>query len=194
MEYTNTIWMGNLTGDITERDIIMIFDQFSKYIFDIYCKILKIEYRINDINIFYKSYNYGYAFIEFDSVKIAKIVIQQYNGRLIGGQYLRLNFGKENIKYPKKSNKIYTVSLIFLIYFLIQLFISNIDENVDNPELFKFFKKKYESIKSVCIVYDKENDKSRGFGFLNVRNYIDFLDILRNTRPFFLRDRKLVIK
>ena len=76
--------------------------------------IIKIENRINDINIYYKSYNYGYAFIEFDSVKIAKRVIQQYNGRVILGQYLNLNFGRENSNYTKKCNKIYTVSNLFI--------------------------------------------------------------------------------
>lgn len=74
----------------------------------------KIENRINDINIYYKNYNYGYAFIEFDSVKIAKRVIQQYNGRIVLGQYLNLNFGRENSNFPKKCNKIYAVSLIYL--------------------------------------------------------------------------------
>lgn len=50
------------------------------------------------------------------------------------------------------------------------------------------------SVKSVCIIYDQETAESRGFGFLNLKNYIDFLDILRNNKPFFLRDRKLTIK
>ena len=69
--------------------------------------ISKIEYRINDINIYYKSYNYGYAFIEFDSVKVAKRVIQKYNGRVILGQYLKLNIESENPRYTKKVDKIY---------------------------------------------------------------------------------------
>lgn len=49
-------------------------------------------------------------------------------------------------------------------------------------------------MKSVRIIYNRETNDSRGFGFLNLKNYIDFLDILRNNRPFILRDRKLVIK
>ena len=36
MEYTHTVWMGNISNDITERDIIKIFGQYSKYIFNIY--------------------------------------------------------------------------------------------------------------------------------------------------------------
>ena len=32
MESTNTIWMGNINNNMTERDIIKIFDSYSKYI------------------------------------------------------------------------------------------------------------------------------------------------------------------
>ena len=74
---------------------------------------MQIEYRINDINIYYKTHNYGYAFIEFDSVKIAKRVIQKYNGRVVSGQYLKLNIATPNLRYPKKVDKIYTVSHLF---------------------------------------------------------------------------------
>ena len=31
LECSNTIWMGNISNDITERDIIKIFDKVSKY-------------------------------------------------------------------------------------------------------------------------------------------------------------------
>ena len=65
---------------------------------------MQIEYRINDINIYYKTHNYGYAFIEFDSVKIAKRVIQKYNGRVVSGQYLKLNIATPNLRYPKKKH------------------------------------------------------------------------------------------
>ena len=95
---------------------------------------------------------------------------------------MQLNWGKDNTKYTKKTNKVYT------------LYISNIDENVDDDELFDYFKEKYDSVKSAFVVYNQVTDESRGFGFLNVLNYIDSLDILRNNKPFYLRNRKLVIK
>ena len=33
MEYTSTLWIGNISNNITERDLVKMFDKFSKYIF-----------------------------------------------------------------------------------------------------------------------------------------------------------------
>ena len=30
MEYSNTVWMGNISNNITERDIMQIFREYSK--------------------------------------------------------------------------------------------------------------------------------------------------------------------
>ena len=43
-------------------------------------------------------------------------------------------------------------------------------------------------------IYKQNSNDSRGFGFLNLTSYIDFLDILRNNKPFILREKILIIK
>lgn len=65
---------------------------------------------------------------------------------------------------------------------------------MDNEELFDFFSQKYDSIKSVSIIYNQKTDESRGFGFLSLLSYEEFLDILRSNFPFILRNRKLIIR
>jgi len=91
---------------------------------------LKIEEKIININIIHKTeYKDGFAFIEFDSHKTAKHVIQEYNNKIISGQLLTLNWARQN--YSNNNNNIknsrneinanyYTVNYIFFNnYFII---------------------------------------------------------------------------
>ena len=81
---------------------------------------LKIEEKIIKINIIQKTqHKDGYAFIEFDSHKTAKHVIQEYNNKIINGQLLTLNWARQNYNNNIKNNRneiisnYYTVNYIF---------------------------------------------------------------------------------
>lgn len=57
-----------------------------------------------------------------------------------------------------------------------------------------FFKKQYPSILSGRIIKDQNTGKSKGFGFVNLLNYNEYLKLLNLDKPLIFHGKTLTIK
>ena len=68
------------------------------------------------------------------------------------------------------------------------------DTTVDDEEFLNFFKKLFRTIKSGMIIYDSNTGKSKGYGFINLTSYIEYLKLIKSNKPYFLHQKILIIK
>eukprot|EP00102_Acyrthosiphon_pisum_P024116 XP_016661326.1 PREDICTED: polyadenylate-binding protein-like [Acyrthosiphon pisum] len=98
----------------------------------------------------------GYGFVHFETKQSATQSIEKVNGMLLNGKKVfvgRFVGRNDREKELGQQAKLYT-----------NVYIKNIDENVNEKELFEMFKK-YGTITS-CKVMFKDDGSSRGFGFV----------------------------
>ena len=68
------------------------------------------------------------------------------------------------------------------------------DSLTNENELTQFFKKDYFSVLSSRIIKDSFSGKSKGFGFLNLSNYNEYMKLLNLNKPIILKGKILIIK
>ena len=61
-------------------------------------------------------------------------------------------------------------------------------------ELTDFFKKVFFSVISSRIIKDSFSGKSKGFGFINLSDYNEYMKLLNLNKPLILKGRILIIK
>ena len=74
------------------------------------------------------------------------------------------------------------------------IYVGNLDISIDELELTNFFKKKYLSILSSRIIKDSSNGKSKGFGFINLSDYNEYMQLLKLETSLILGGKMLNIK
>ena len=65
---------------------------------------------------------------------------------------------------------------------------------IDENELTSFFQKKFLSVLSSKIIRDSTNGKSKGFGFVNLSDYSEYMKLLKYYKPIIIRGQILTIK
>ena len=70
----------------------------------------------------------------------------------------------------------------------------NVDITVDVEEFVNFFKKSFKSIKSGTIIYDSNTGMSKGYGFINLTNKVEYLKLIKGNQNYYLHQKMLVIK
>ena len=68
------------------------------------------------------------------------------------------------------------------------------DISIDETQLTNFLKKKYISVLSSKIIKDSFNGKSKGFGFVNLSDYNEYMKLLKLDTPIILGGKMLTIK
>ena len=138
MNTEGTLWMGDLEAWISESFIINSFLEFG-----FKPKFVKL---INDKRI-NKSRNF--CFITFNNLEEANEALFKLNAKKIPktNMFFKLNLTKNNPKIKKN------------------LYVSNLPREVNDLELFSFFKSKYPSVYYASIITD--NGCSRGYGFVH---------------------------
>ena len=121
---------------------------------------------------------------------------------------LKLCWPKDNIKDIKNLEKfekeedeteedsIFTVRYILYkkIYLLLQVYVGNLDDSLDEEDFINYFKSYCESVKSGIIIRDSHTGKSKGYGFINLSSYEDYLRLIKSSQSYFLNNKMLVIK
>ena len=65
---------------------------------------------------------------------------------------------------------------------------------IDENELTSFFQKEFLSVLSSKIIRDSTNGKSKGFGFVNLSDYSEYMKLLKYYKPIIIRGQILTIK
>ncbi len=65
---------------------------------------------------------------------------------------------------------------------------------IDENELTSFFQKEFLSVLSSKIIRDSTSGKSKGFGFVNLSDYSEYMKLLKYYKPIIIRGQILTIK
>ena len=68
-----------------------------------------------------------------------------------------------------------------------------LDNSTEEEELTTFFKNEFSSVKSSKIIRDS-NGKSKGFGFINLQDFNEYMGLLKLDRPLIFKGQILIIK
>lgn len=97
---------------------------------------------------------------------------------------LSLNWAKQN-SYIKNNDK-EIENTIYTAY------VGNLDNSTEEEELTTFFKNEFSSVKSSKIIRDS-NGKSKGFGFINLQDFNEYMGLLKLDRPLIFKGQILII-
>jgi RNA recognition motif-containing protein len=73
------------------------------------------------------------------------------------------------------------------------LFVAGLPYDLDDDELMEIFEK-FGEVNSAKVAMDKETGKSRGFGFVDMKNEADAKDAIENLNDISLGKKPLVVK
>ena len=65
---------------------------------------------------------------------------------------------------------------------------------INENELTNFFQKEFLSVLSSKIIGDSTSGKSKGFGFVNLSDYNEYMKLLKYNKPIIIRGQILTIK
>ena len=134
MSTNNILWMGDILPGMTESFILNAF-----YNYEIRPTGVKLimDKKTNKIK--------NYCFINFANIQNANEALTKLNGKpIIGTQYLfKLNWAN----YHKGTNK--------------SVYVGNLSSEINDIDLYNFFKKKYDSVHHANVITD--NGISKGY-------------------------------
>ena len=105
MDPLKTLWMGNLRQGTDQNYIREIFNQLSKTKTQlINFHFINIDIKLLNIRILFKEPNKkGSAFIEFETPEIAQKMLKEFNGKIVNGHLLKLNWTRLSLKNINNS-------------------------------------------------------------------------------------------
>jgi len=165
MNSNNTLWMGDIFPWMTETFILDSFNKYEKKPSSI--KLIK-DKKTNKIK--------NYCFIIFPNIKKANDALFELNGKPIINTQLtfKLNWANYNISNYKS------------------LYVENLKSDVNDNELYNFFKKKYESVINANVI--KENGISQGYGIILFKNENEYFKCLNEMNNTIFHGNKIQVK
>jgi len=160
-----TLWMGDLDYWMDES---FIKNSFIQYGFTPINVKLIIDKR------FHKNQNF--CFVTFNNLKEANNALFQLNRKKIpnSNSYFKLNLTKKSSENKK------------IIY------VGNLPQKIGENELYRYFKSKYSSVITACVL--SNNDKSKGYGFVNFTDETDYQNCLKEMDGKLFNNRKIKVK
>ena len=165
MSTNKSLWMGDIVPGMTES---FILNSFYKYeIKPIGVKLIN-DKKTNQIK--------NYCFINFSNTQNANDALMKLNGKpIIGTQYIfKLNWAN----YHKGLNK--------------SVYVGNLSPEINDIDLFKFFKKKYESVHHANVI--TVNGISKGYGFVLFTNENEYLKCLNEMNGILFNGNQIKVK
>lgn len=141
MSIEYTLWMGDIKPWMNE-----LFIQNSFYHFGLMPKSIKL---IKDKNL---NNPLNYCFINFDSLEKANQALNKLKNKKIPNSNIKFKLNWANKNFDKFKSA----------------YISNIPLEVEDSDLFNFFKKKYPSVIHATII--RENNGKKNYGFVYFTN------------------------
>ena len=150
MSTENTLWMGDIEPTMTEQIILEAF-----YYYDI--KPISVKLIKDKKTNTYRNY----CFINFDNIIEANKALSKLNGKKFpnSSNIFKLNWSNYNSEFNKN------------------VYVGNLPQNVDDIELYNFFKQKYNSVHHASVILD--NGISKQYGFVHFLNEADYENCLK---------------
>jgi RNA recognition motif-containing protein len=165
MNSNNTLWMGDIFPWMTETFILDSFNKYEKKPSSI--KLIK-DKKTNKIK--------NYCFIIFPNIQKANDALFELNGKPIINTQLtfKLNWANYNSSFNKS------------------VYVGNLKNEINDLELFNFFKKKYDSVHHANIITD--NGISKGYGFVLFTNENEYLKCLNEMNGIIFHGNHIKVK
>lgn len=164
----STIWIGDIDPWMDETFVRNIFINIAPI------KSIKVMKK--------NGQSIGYGFIEFESEEIANYVLSNYNGKSILGYNKLLKLSKAQYNLNKKSED------------EIQIYICDMDINVNEEQLKDFFEKDFKSVTGAKIICDPYTRISKGYGFIKFKNQEDANRAVTEMNGKLLNSKRIRVK
>ena len=118
----------------------------------------------------------GYAFVEFESVDAARAVLDHFHGSTIPGTSVkfRLNWRTKSVNSDDRARSGRTE--------VPSLYVGDLSAEVTSEQLFQAFAERFASCTSAKVIRDQNTDRSKGYGFVDFKDYNEFLQALQTMR------------
>ena len=123
--------------------------------------------------------NKNFCCIVFDTFEEANNALNQLKGKTLPNT--DANFYLKSAKPKSNLN-------------LIEIYIYNLNKEINESELYDFFIERYESLHHVSIIKDKLNKESKGYGFLYFLDKEDSEKCIKEMNNFIFCDKPLKLK
>ncbi len=161
----NSLWMGDIFPWMTESFILDCFYKYEK-------KPIGVKF-IKDKK---TNLNKNYCFIIFPNLQSANDALLNLNGKQIPNTNIlfKLNWANYNTSFNKS------------------VYVGNLKNEINDFELFSFFKTKYESVHHANIITD--NGISKGYGFVLFTNENEYLKCLNEMNGVIFHGNHIKVK
>ena len=165
MSTESTLWMGDIEPWMNEEIIMKSFTECG--INPTSIKIIK-DKRLNLLR--------NYCFINFDNMIEANKALIQLNGKQLPNANFnfKLNWANQNCE----GN--------------LNLYVGNLNHEIDDIELYNLFKEKYPSVHHASIITDK--GISKGYGFIHFSDREDYDKCLKEMDGYIFHNLALKVK
>lgn len=163
-----TLYIGNLSDKVTEP---LLWDIFGMIGAIESCKIVKDKQT---------GASAGYGFVEYFDPRVAAVALQQFNGKLVYGMELKVNWAANQAGMQKEDTSSH-----------FHLFVGDLSPEVDDKALFSAFRV-FGSISDAKVMMDPNRpDHSRGYGFVAYRKKEDAQRALSEMNGEFLGSKAI---
>ena len=165
MNTNNTLWMGDIYPWMNENFILESFYKYDKNPTGV--KLIK-DKKTNKLK--------NYCFVIFQNVQSANDALLNLNGKQIPNTqiFFKLNWANYNNTYNKS------------------VYVGNLKPEINDFELYNFFKKKYDSVHHANVITD--NGISKGYGFVLFTNENEYLKCLNEMNGVNFHGNHIKVK
>ncbi|XP_014894981.1 nucleolysin TIAR [Poecilia latipinna] len=162
--YPRTLYVGNLSRDVTEILILQLFTQIGP------CKSCKMitEHTSND----------PYCFVEFYERRDAAAALAAMNGRKILGKEVKVNWATTPSSQKKDTSNHYHV------------FVGDLNPEITTDDVRAAFSP-FGAISDTRVVKDITTGKSKGYGFVSFYNKLDAENAISHMAGQWLGGRQI---
>lgn len=165
---SNTLWIGDIDPWMDEV-----------YVKNLFANIANIK----SIKVMKKNgQSIGYGFIEFDSEETASHVLHNYNGKSIMGYNKLLKLSRAQFNLNKQGED------------EIQIYVCDMDINVNEDQLKEFFLNEYKSVFAAKVVCDPMTRVSKGYGFVKFKDMDEANRAVTEMNGKVLNGRRIRVK
>lgn len=165
---SNTLWIGDIDPWMDEVYVKSLFANIAPI------KSIKVMKK--------NGQSIGYGFIEFDSDETASYVLHKYNGKSILGYNKLLKLSRAQFNLSKQGEDD------------IQIYVCDMDINVDEDQLKEFFEKEYKSVYAAKVICDSMSRVSKGYGFVKFKDQEEANRAVTEMNGKVLNGRRIRVK
>uniref|UniRef100_A0A8D0AQU2 Nucleolysin TIAR n=1 Tax=Sander lucioperca TaxID=283035 RepID=A0A8D0AQU2_SANLU len=172
--YPKTLYVGNLSRDVTEILILQLFTQIGP------CKSCKMITEVNTAVTSQLStiYNDPYCFVEFFEHRDAAAALAAMNGRKILGKEVKVNWATTPSSQKKDTSNHFHV------------FVGDLSPEITTEDVKAAFAP-FGKISDARVVKDMTTGKSKGYGFVSFYNKLDAENAIVNMGGQWLGGRQI---